>query len=100
MAFNGDNLARLMEREDELFCDISLYKNQIFQLQLDFQSRKIDIDEYTNSYDLISAKISLLTDELSSVSSSINNIIRDFNNGEVGNYEEYNDGYYNSGMYY
>lgn len=76
MDLNRLSLSELMEREDEILCDVSLYERQILEQQLRFQKKKIDIDEYNESVQLIKIKITALKEELVSVSSMINGRIK------------------------
>lgn len=76
MDLNKTSLSELMEREDEILCDISLYERQILDLQLKFQKGKIDIDEYNQALEIINIKITALKEEIVGVSSMINSRIK------------------------
>lgn len=76
MDLNKLSLSEMMEKEDEILCDISLYERQILDMQLRFQKKKIDLDEYNENVGIINIKITALKEELMAVSSMINNRIK------------------------
>lgn len=84
MEFNDNlrklELSSLMEREDELTCDIKLYEEQLLGLQLSLQKKDIDVDEYQNDYDIISLKVTSLREKMRGISIEINNRIKDYDN--------------------
>lgn len=100
MDFNGNlrkiDLSILMEREDELMCDIRLYEEQILRLQLTLQKKEITVEHYKDDYDTISSKITRLKELMQSISIEINSRIKDYDEfGDVDDLsiEELVDGY-------
>ena len=75
-------LSELMEREDELLCDISLYEEQLLRLQLTLQKKKITVEEYTDDYQATSSKITKLKETMKSLSQEINSRIKDYDESD------------------
>lgn len=90
MEFNENlrkvDLSILMEREDEMMCDIRLYEEQILRLQLTLQKKEITVEHYNDDYDSISSKITNLKEAMRSVSIEINSRIKDYD--EFGDVDE------------
>lgn len=72
------DLSVLMEREDEMQCDVQLYKDELLRLQLKLQKKQISLEEYTESYDSISTRKAKLEDKLGKLSLEINSRIQDY----------------------
>lgn len=72
----------LMEKEDELMCDISLYNEQIIRLQMSLQKKEIEIEQYTEDYDILSLKVTKLKETLSGISKEINSRIKFYDDTE------------------
>ena len=77
------DLSMLMEEEEEMTCDIRLYEEQLLNLQLSLQKKKITNEEYQNDYNIISAKSTSLRESMKNISIEINSRIKD--------YDEYSD---------
>lgn len=95
--YEGVSLSVAMEREEELTCDIRLYEEQLLRLQLKLQKKSIDIDEYTNDYDIISSKLTGVKEKLQRLSREINSRIQDYDsedNLDEIDTEEFVENYY------
>lgn len=74
----------LMEREDEMMCDISLYNEQIIRLQMSLQKKEMTVTEYNNDYEILSSKVARLNESLKIISKEINIRIKDYDDGDLG----------------
>lgn len=74
--FTNVSIGELIEKEDDLTCDIDLYKEQILDLQLAFQRKDIDYKKYMNDYQNIYEHMQKLIDYKSNISHIINQRIK------------------------
>lgn len=74
--FSKYSISEMIELEDEVRCDVDLYKEQIIRLQLDYQAKKISFSKYEEDYSIINEKIINLTDTLGQLGLLINSRIK------------------------
>lgn len=92
--FSKIELSKLMEWEEEVICDIDLYKENIKSLQSDFQQKKMNMKEYMSGYSFINEQITKLIDKRIKITSTINSRIQGMSDNYNEDIKEYVDFYY------